>query len=61
MKTQVNVVELATNLAEKDLRKKMKKNEIFIENSENELVYTELAQKLFDEYYDYYYEKIINK
>ena len=56
MNIKINIVELSSELADKDIETHFGENR-WIE-SDDELIYTEEAQNLFDEYYDYYYQII---
>jgi hypothetical protein len=56
MNIKINIVELSSELADKDIETHFGENR-WIE-SDDELIYTEEAQSLFDEYYDYYYQII---
>jgi hypothetical protein len=56
MNVTINIVELASELADKDLETHFGQNR-WIEN-DDELSYTEEAQDLFNEYYDYYFDII---
>jgi len=56
MNVTINIVELASELADKDLETHFGQNR-WIE-SDHELSYTEEAQELFNEYYDYYFDII---
>lgn len=56
MNVTINIVELASELADKDLETHFGQNR-WIE-SDDELSYTEEAQDLFNEYYDYYFDII---
>lgn len=55
----VNPVELATKLAEAKLAEQYDDQDSYIEQKEgDEYGYTEDAQKIFDQYYDEFYEII---
>lgn len=56
MNVTINIVELASELADKDLESHFGQKR-WIE-SDDELIYTEESQDLFNEYYDYYFEII---
>jgi hypothetical protein len=56
MNVTINILELASELADKDLETHFGKNRWL--ESDDELRYTDEAQDLFDEYYDYYYQII---
>jgi hypothetical protein len=58
MNVTINIVELASELADKDLEGHFGQNR-WIEDDDT-LVYTEESQDLFNEYYDYYYSLIEN-
>lgn len=54
----MNILELASELADERVKHELIGEPIYIETF-NELRYTEDAQDLFNEYYDYYYSLII--
>ena len=57
----INMVELATKLAHNKLANYYSnKIKMFIDFKAEELVYTQEAQTIFDNFYDYYYEIIEN-
>jgi len=56
MNVTINIVELASELADKDLESHFGQKR-WIE-SDDELIYTEESQDLFNEYYDYYFDII---
>jgi hypothetical protein len=56
MNVTINILELASELADKDLETHFGQNRWL--ESDDELRYTDEAQDLFDEYYDYYYQII---
>lgn len=56
MNVTINIVKLASELADKDLEGHFGQKR-WIEN-DDELIYTEEAQDLFNEYYDYYFNII---
>lgn len=58
---KINIVQLATELAEEALINGHPDYEaLIIFDEEGNVSYTEEGQKIFDEYYDYYYNFIIN-
>ena len=56
MNLTINIIELASELSDKDLETHFGQKR-WIE-SDDELSYTEEAQDLFNEYYDYYFDII---
>ena len=62
MNVTINIVELASELADKDLEGHFGQNRwtSIDDTNEDTLIYTEEAQDLFNEYYDYYYSVIEN-
>jgi len=54
----INIVELATKLAEGDLLNHYTETEIFEMLQDNVLVYTKDAQEIFNGYYDFYMKLI---
>ena len=58
MDVSVNILELASELAHKVVEKEMKSHLRI--DSDGSVVYTEEAQDLFNEWYDYYYDLIWN-
>ena len=65
MEVKVNVLELASELADVKLQQfallegGMFPNGVYVE-TEDEVSYTEEAQDKFNEYYDYYYDMILD-
>ncbi len=57
---EFNIVELASDLASSALKRECEEVviEIFEEDSEGNTYYTEKAQGIFDNYYDYYYTQL---
>ena len=57
MEITINLIELSSDLAEEMVKIKFnyKENDIYIEEDE-EIKYTEQAQEVFNEWYDYYYD-----
>jgi hypothetical protein len=61
MDIKVNVLELASELAHKDLVEMVgDENKLFEDPTAGITVYTEHAQDKFNELYDYYYDVILN-
>ena len=56
----INIVELASELADLDLRENWKDSIKIDEEDEDETSYTEEAQSIFDDLYDTYYSIIAN-
>ena len=56
----INIVELASELADLDLRENWKDSIKIDEEDEDETSYTEEAQVIFDDLYDTYYSIIAN-
>jgi hypothetical protein len=56
----INIVELASELADMDLRENWKDSIKIYEVDEDETSYTEEAQGIFDDLYDTYYSIIAN-
>jgi hypothetical protein len=59
MNKNVNTIELATRLAQDILGELVETNkftydDFYVETDDNIVIYTELGQKKFDEYYDFY-------
>lgn len=59
MEKTFNILELASELAEKDLMKEFK-GKIFVDVSENEVRYTDEAQEYFNELYEEYTDFLID-
>lgn len=62
MEITINVIELSSDLAEEMVKIKFnyKENDIYVEEDE-EVKYTEQAQEIFNEWYDYYYDFLIER
>ena len=62
MEITINVIELSSELAEEMVKIKFnyKENDIYVEEDE-EVKYTEQAQEIFNEWYDYYYDFLIKR
>ena len=62
MEITINLIELSSDLAEEMVKIKFnyKENDIYIEEDE-EITYTEQAQEVFNEWYDYYYDFLIKR
>ncbi len=62
MEITINVIELSCELAEEMVNVKFnyKEDDIYVEENE-ELKYTEQAQEIFNEWYDYYYDFLIER
>ena len=59
MNVTINIVELASELAEMEMEQNRKVGEITtIEDGSGCIIYTEEAQNIFNELYDYYYSMI---
>jgi len=56
MEKLINVLELASELAEKRVNEDLDEKEIYIEEENGDTRYSEAAQDLFNSYYDEYYE-----
>jgi len=63
---KVNILELASNLAEKAMIDEMIANgsisnesEAYVEETEESTRYTEEAQDVFNRWYDYFYDEIL--
>jgi len=59
---KINIVEVSSKLAEDKVNEELNFNQkmIYNEVSADETNYTEKAQKIFDEWYDCYYEFLLN-
>ena len=57
MEITINLIEVSSELAEEIVKIKFnyKENDIYVEEDE-EIKYTEQAQEVFNEWYDYYYD-----
>lgn len=62
MEITINVIELSCELAEEMVNVKFnyEEDDIYVEENE-ELKYTEQAQEIFNEWYDYYYDFLIER
>ena len=62
MEITINVIELSCELAEEMVNVKFnyEEDDIYVEEDE-ELKYTEQAQEIFNEWYDYYYDFLIER
>ena len=62
MEIAINVIELSSELAEEMVNVKFnyEQDNIYVEENE-EIRYTEQAQKIFNEWYDYYYDFLMEK
>ena len=62
MEITINLIELSSELAEEMVKIKFnyKENDIYVEEDE-EVKYTEQAQEIFNEWYDYYYDFLIER
>lgn len=62
MEITINVIELSSELAEEMVNVKFnyEQNDIYVEEDE-EIRYTEEAQEIFNEWYDYYYDFLIER
>lgn len=56
----INVVELATYLAEQDLEQFYSATDVYDTSDEDVVKYTDEGQEIFDELYDKYYSIILN-
>lgn len=59
MEKTFNLLELASELADKKLKETFN-GEIYVE-TDSEVSYTEEAQEYFNEFYDEYYEFLLNR
>lgn len=57
--TDSEIINLACRLSGSRMREEMEPEEIIV-NEGVEIVYIEKAQEVFNDYYDYYYNEIIN-
>ena len=62
MEITINLIELSSDLAEETVKIKFnyKENDIYVEEDE-EVKYTEQAQEIFNEWYDYYYDFLLER
>ena len=56
----INVLELASELAHKKVVEFLGESSCFVDSEDDVLFYTDEAQEIFNEEYDYYYNLIIN-
>jgi len=61
MEITINLLEVASELAHIKTKKELgiQGSEMYVEDTEGCLVYTDDVQDVFDEYYDYYYEMLL--
>ena len=67
MEIRINIVEVASELAHEAMIDETfrngfisDENEAYISsNDDDEIMYTDFCQKIFDEYYDYYYDILL--
>jgi hypothetical protein len=57
MNITVNIIELASELADKELQEKwdFRDGQIFVDDKQGGLMYSEEAQDIFNRFYDEYY------
>jgi hypothetical protein len=57
MDIKVNILELASELADKELQEKwdFRDGQVFVDDEHGGLIYSETAQDIFDRLYDEYY------
>jgi hypothetical protein len=61
MNLEINIVEAAAELAERDVNKELDDQTlIYIFDEEGNSTYTEQAQELFNAYYDEYFDILLN-
>lgn len=62
MEITINLLEAASELADKIVHARFLDDEslIFEQDCEETLIYTNHAQELFNEWYDYYYDFLLN-
>jgi hypothetical protein len=59
MNVTINILELASELAHNELKEKHSDSiELYQDTDEDDVYYTEEAQDIFNEMYDYYYSVI---
>ena len=58
MNVTINIVELATELADFKINEILEYENVYEDEDEDETKYTDEAQKLFDYYYDSFYSMI---
>ena len=61
MEITINPLEVASELAHIKTKRELgiQGDEMYVEDTEGCLVYTDDVQDVFDEYYDYYYEMLL--
>ena len=67
MEIRINIVEVASGLAHDAMVKDAfneeiiigSQDEVYVSIDEDELVYTDVCQEIFDKYYDYYYDRLL--
>lgn len=67
MEIRINIVEVASELAHDAMVKDAfneeiiigSQDEVYVSIDEDELVYTDVCQEIFDKYYDYYYDRLL--
>ena len=61
MNVEINIVEAAAELAERDVQKELDDQTlIYVFDEEGNSTYTEQAQELFNTYYDEYFDLLLN-
>ena len=62
MNLKINIVEAASELAERDVKKEYKETEhlIYVFDEEGNSTYTEEAQEFFNDSYDEYFDILLN-
>ena len=61
MNIKINVIEVASELAEKEMIKYFSDDlELYSDEDEYCIVYTDEAQELFDQFYDKYFDLLYN-
>lgn len=62
MNVEINIVEAAAELAERDVKIELEEKEhlIYVFDEEGNSTYTEQAQELFNSYYDDYFDILLN-
>ncbi len=67
MEIRINIVEVASELAHDAMVKDAfneeiiigSQDEVYVSVDEDELIYTDVCQEIFDKYYDYYYDRLL--
>ena len=70
MEIRINIVEAASELAHDAMVKEafnegiiIDETEVYVslngDDDEDEIIYTEVCQEIFDKYYDYYYDRLL--